>query len=293
MSTSATAFLVGSSLALLAAALEALVGRARHRLRETASNLAHFIGEAALTGAAGVGGLATFALVQPFAPVAWPSGVAGGIAAFLVYDLVLWLQHWLQHRVNILWALHHVHHQPTVFNFTVALRDTWLKLLEDAPVFVVLALLGLPFELVLAFQIARSAWGLFQHTQLVGRLGPLELWLATPSAHRVHHASNARYRDKNFGAVTILWDRLFGCYRTEDEVARFGTSDGWEPGDPLVDSIGPLACLWASLRAAPSWRARLVLLLGPPTAYLRPSTRATGRLRLLAGAALVALALSA
>ena len=93
-------------------------------------------------------------------------------------------------------------------------------------ILVVPALFGLPLAAAALGWLVKDLWGFAVHTRNIDKLGPLEWILATPSHHRVHHAINPIYRDKNFGFVTIVWDRLFGTYATEEEPVRYGLAGG-------------------------------------------------------------------
>jgi hypothetical protein len=110
-----------------------------------------------------------------------------------------------------------------------------------------------------------TVWKLLAHTRLVGRLGPLEWLLATPSQHRVHHGSNARFIDKNFGGALCVWDRLFGTFQEEDETPVFGNGAPARSWNPVVQNIEPWTELASRARAAGGWRGWFGALIMPPT----------------------------
>jgi len=138
--------------------------------------------------------------------------------AFVAVDFVYYWWHRLSHEVNFLWAAHVVHHQSEDYNLAVALRQAVVTSWTIIPFHAPLALLGVStpvFATVYAFSTLYQFW---IHTQLVGKIrGPADWVLNLPSHHRVHHAINPEYLDKNYGATLIVWDRLFGTY--EEEVA--------------------------------------------------------------------------
>jgi alkylglycerol monooxygenase len=139
------------------------------------------------------------------------------LVAFVGMDFIYYWWHRASHRMNLLWAAHVVHHQSEDFNLAVALRQGVLTPLTTVPFVLPLALIGIP---PVSYVVAASLNTLYQfwiHTELVGRLGPLERLLNTPSHHRVHHGRNDRYLDRNYGGVFIVWDRLFGTYEPEGE----------------------------------------------------------------------------
>jgi alkylglycerol monooxygenase len=160
------------------------------------------------------------------------------LIAFIGVDFAYYWWHRASHEVNVLWAAHIVHHQSEDYNLAVALRQavltSWTALLFYLP----LALLGVPpliFATTLAFSTLYQFW---IHTQLIGKVtGVLDYVLNLPEHHRVHHAVNPRFLDKNYGATLIVWDRWFGTYQREDEPPVYGITK------PLA-SFNPL---WAQL----------------------------------------------
>jgi alkylglycerol monooxygenase len=127
-----------------------------------------------------------------------------------------------------------------------------------------LALLGIPPLIYIVVASLSTLYQFWIHTELIGRLGPLEKVLNTPSHHRVHHARNPGYLDRNYGAVLIVWDRLFGTYAPERERPQYGITKPLRSFNALWAQVQPLAELTAISRAAPTWRDRLSVWLAPP-----------------------------
>jgi len=142
--------------------------------------------------------------------------VALWILLFLLTDFIWYWYHRLGHEVNLLWMAHIVHHQSEDFNYTASARITVLQALARTCFWAVLPLLGFPAGMITSLLLVHGLYPFFIHTQLVGKLGVLEYLLVTPSHHRVHHASNEEYLDKNYGDVLIVWDKLFGTFKKED-----------------------------------------------------------------------------
>ena len=140
------------------------------------------------------------------------------LALFLVVDFCFYLFHLAAHRVRFLWGVHEVHHASEHFNYTVAFRQSVLYAFVGVYAFFMPALLfGFPPEWVLGTLAANLLFQLLVHTQWLGRLpAPIEWLFNTPSNHRVHHARNPRYVDRNMGGVLMIWDHLFGTYAAED-----------------------------------------------------------------------------
>ena len=166
---------------------------------------------------------AAYFWVYSFAPIKLATtGWLPWAGALLLADFIWYWEHRFGHIVRILWAIHSVHHSSEKFNYSVALRLPWLGGLSRIPFLMPMALLGfspdvilLSFSLVLLYQI-------WVHTEYVGKIGVLEEILMTPSHHRVHHAVNPQYLDKNYGGILILWDKLFGTFVREQERPIYG-----------------------------------------------------------------------
>ena len=188
------------------------------------------------------------------------------IALFLLTDLVWYWYHRLAHEVNLFWSAHVVHHQSEDFNYTVSARITVFQAVVRSLFWAVLPLVGFPAEMISVFLLVHGLYPFFIHTQTIGKLGWLEYVLVTPSHHRVHHASNPAYLDRNYGDVLIIWDRIFGTFVEEEEEPVYG----------LTKPLGSHSFLWQhfhfglelvlALRQTPGLRAKIKLLFGPPDA---------------------------
>ena len=190
------------------------------------------------------------------------------VACFVLDDLAYYVFHRSAHRVRWFWASHITHHSSQHYNLSTALRQTWtgffsLGFLFRLPLF----LIGFPPAMVFFVAALNLIYQFWIHTEAVGRLPRwVEAVMNTPSHHRVHHATNARYLDRNYAGVFIVWDRLFGTFEPErdDDRPRYG----------LVRDLGSFHLLWAAfhewvgiakdVRRAPGWRARLGYLWMPP-----------------------------
>lgn len=189
------------------------------------------------------------------------------VVAVVAHDIAYYCFHRLSHRVNLLWASHVVHHQGEDYNFTVSLRQgaiaTWVTFLFYIP----LAWLGIPAFMFVVVHAAYQIYQFFVHTELIGRLGPLEWILASPHNHRVHHGRNGPYLDRNYGGFFIIWDRLLGTYVDERELPEVGTRDGLRSWSPLWANFGHYAKLAREARAARGLGAKLWIWLGPPEGH--------------------------
>ena len=130
----------------------------------------------------------------------------------------------MDHHCRLFWAVHVTHHSSEEFNITTGFRSSVFQPLYRGVYFAPLALLGFePLDIFFMYA-ATQIWGSFVHTQQIKKLGFIEKILVTPSHHRVHHASNSIYLDKNMGMILIFWDKLFGTFQEEldEEPVRFG-----------------------------------------------------------------------
>jgi alkylglycerol monooxygenase len=190
------------------------------------------------------------------------------IGYWLVGEMASYWIHRAEHRVRALWASHQVHHSSEDFSFTTAVRMPWTEMAYKPLTGLWAPLLGFPPIIYPVMGAVSLMVGQLQHTTLIGRLGPLERILMTPSNHRVHHASNARYLDRNFGGHTVLFDRLFGTWVAESpaEAPVYGLTHPVTATGPLGVVAGGFPRLWQDLRSTPGLRAKVALCAGPPTA---------------------------
>ena len=212
-----------------------LLTRKRMGFAETATNFAIALGNAFLErtvfGLVFVVGLVaaqTFAVT--LIPVTWWTW----LLALLAADFTYYWMHRFEHEIRILWAYHSVHHSSPEFNLTTALRLAWIEGAIEWLFFVPMILIGFSVAqtiLALLFVVTYQTW---IHTEKVGKLGWLDKLINTPSVHRVHHASNKHYHDKNYGGVLMVWDRLFGTYCSEQEKVAYGITTPLGTSNPFT-----------------------------------------------------------
>jgi alkylglycerol monooxygenase len=187
---------------------------------------------------------------EPGVGWAWLIGIVG-------VDFLYYWWHRASHEVNFLWAAHIVHHHSEDYNYAVALRQALVTGLTILPFLLPLALLGVPPVIYAACKGLNSLYQFWIHTELIGRLGPLERVLNTPSHHRVHHATNPQYLDKNYGGIVITWDRLFGSFAAERERPVYGTTKPLRSLNPLWANLHRLLEIAGLSARARGWRERV------------------------------------
>lgn len=148
------------------------------------------------------------------------SGVLLWLLLLIATDFLWYWYHRFAHEINIFWAVHVVHHQSEDFNYTVSARITVFQAIVRTGFWAVLSVIGFPASMITSVLLVHGLYPFFIHTRLIGKLGILEYILVTPSHHRVHHASNEKYLDKNYGDVFIIWDKLFGTFQKEEDDIR-------------------------------------------------------------------------
>ncbi|MBT8065891.1 MAG: sterol desaturase family protein [Gammaproteobacteria bacterium] len=188
-----------------------------------------------------------------------PSGLALWVLAALAWDFCYYWFHRFSHEISVLWAAHAVHHQSEDYNLSTALRQTSTGFLFGWIFYLPLFVIGFPLEVLITVNAINLIYQFWVHTQLVRRLGPLDRILVTPSNHRVHHAQNDRYIDKNYGGIFILWDRLFGTFEDEslDEPVVFGVRKPLANLNPFWANLQVYDYLLFDARKARRWRDKL------------------------------------
>lgn len=189
------------------------------------------------------------------------------VLAFVLQDFLYYWFHRASHHIRWFWASHIVHHSSRELNLSTAFRQSLMYPVSGMWLFwLPMMLLGFSPWLVLAVVSLNLAFQFFVHTQAIQRLGWLEWVLNTPSHHRVHHACNAKYIDKNFAGVLIVWDRLFGTFQPEDptEPCRYGITTNFQSNNPLVITFDEWRLMWLDWRQAPDWRGKFAVLTGAP-----------------------------
>ncbi|MGZ5271571.1 MAG: lysoplasmalogenase family protein [Ramlibacter sp.] len=188
----------------------------------------------------------------------------GWLPALLFYDFCYYWLHRAGHETALFWAAHVVHHQSQDYNLSTALRQTSTGVLLGWVFYLPMALAGVPplvFGVVALVDLLYQFW---VHTEHVPRLGWFDRWFCSPSNHRVHHAVNDRYLDRNYGGVLVVWDRLFGSFQEEDERCVYGTRSPLDSWDPLWSNAEVYCALARDSWHARSWADKLRVWFKPP-----------------------------
>ena len=188
----------------------------------------------------------------------------GWLIALVFYDFCYYWLHRAGHESAVFWAAHVVHHQSQDYNLSTALRQTSSGALLGWIFYVPMAIAGVPplvFGVVVLIDLLYQFW---VHTEHVPKLGWFDRWFCSPSNHRVHHAVNDNYLDKNYGGILIIWDRLFGSFREEDEKCIYGTRSPLNSWDPLWSNAEVYWALAKDSWHARNWGDKLRIWFKPP-----------------------------
>ena len=188
------------------------------------------------------------------------------IPCLVLLDFLFYVAHRVSHRVNIGWAAHIVHHSSDKFNFSTAIRQGWTQH-YFAVFYLPLSLIGFHPNVMISCYIISGAIQFIQHTELVGRLPyVIEFMFTTPAHHKVHHAQNPEYIDKNYGGIFIVWDRMFGTYAEEKTniPVIFGVPHYKKTYNLLTINFRYYITIWNEVISAKDWRTRLGFIFRHP-----------------------------
>ena len=202
-----------------------------------------------------------------FALVDIKPGVLTWVALLLGADFVWYWYHRFGHQINLFWGFHVVHHQSEEFNYTAGTRITIFQAVVRTAFWSVLPVIGFPAEMITTVLIIHGLYPFFTHTRLIGKLGILEYVLVTPSHHRVHHASNEEYLDKNYGDMFIIWDKLFGTFAKEEKEPVYGLTSQLESYSFLWQHFHYLIELSYAVRREQGLWNKLKMIFGRPADF--------------------------
>ena len=192
--------------------------------------------------------------------------------AFILQDFLYYWFHKASHHIHWLWAAHIVHHSSTKMNFSTAFRQSLMYPIAGMWVFwMPMILLG--FDPITVFSVValNLAYQFFVHTQAVNKLGLFEKVFNTPSHHRVHHAINKGYLDKNFAGVLIIWDKLFGTYAEEQasKPCKYGIIGQLDSNNPITITFHQWTYLATTTFKTKGFKAKFNVLFSYPTSALK------------------------
>lgn len=182
----------------------------------------------------------------------------------VVADFCQYWLHRLSHEVNILWAGHIVHHSMEEYNYAVALRQSFIESVYTWIFYLPLAFFGIPWQLFIMAYAISLIWQFLVHTRFIDKLGFIEYILMTPSSHRVHHGKNPQYIDKNYGALFVFWDKLFGTFEPEVEPVEYGITIPIQTQNPIWVNIHHHLHILKMMQKTKSFKNKIGVLTGKP-----------------------------
>jgi len=197
----------------------------------------------------------------------WHDGWLSFAVLFIGQDFLYYVFHRASHRVRWLWAAHVVHHSSERMNFSTAFRQSLMYPVAGMWVFwLPLAFVGFPPQQIVGVVLINLAFQFFVHTQAIGKLGWIEGVINTPSTHRVHHARNPKYIDRNYAGVLVIWDKWFGTFVAEDPAVPcdFGIIGQIHSYNPLTLTFHEWLTMFRDARRSHGLRAALGQLVCPP-----------------------------
>jgi sterol desaturase/sphingolipid hydroxylase (fatty acid hydroxylase superfamily) len=255
-------FIFNISLILIETLTDLMTSKKR-RWKDTGANFLIFIInqllEKTVVGSVGVICLMPFHWLTP---LSIPMNLLTWILAFFAADFTYYWMHRIEHEQRILWALHSVHHSSKDYNLSVSFRLSIIEGLIEWIFLIPMILIGFsPFQAIVGL-ILVAQFQTWIHTERIGKLGWLDKVFNTPSVHRVHHGSNKKYLDKNYGGFLIIWDRIFGTYQKEEEQVIYGLTKDINTNNALLINFIEFKSIIKDLKKCKSWKDRFKITFG-------------------------------
>lgn len=205
-----------------------------------------------------------FYFVHYFIPWQIPINIWTTLLAIVVIDFLYYVEHRVEHSVRVFWAYHSIHHSSPIYNFTTALRVSFITGFVTWIFNLPAIMLGFHPLIVFIAGGILYAYQIWEHTELIGKLGWFEKIFITPSQHRVHHGSDDIYLDKNFGGIFSIWDRMFGTFQEELHKPTYGITTPINTINPIKVHAFEYVRIFKDLMRAKGLREILGYLFRPP-----------------------------
>lgn len=253
---------------------ELLLSHFQHKkaytLKDTASNVYLMILNSVVDLLFRIIYIAILACIFQFAVMQWDRGFMYWFILLIAEDFIYYWLHRFDHEVRFFWATHVTHHSSEHLNFSVGFRSSVFQPLYRFIYFLPLAYFGFNAADIVFMYSATQIWGIFVHTEFIKKMGPLEYIFVTPSHHRVHHANNPKYLDKNMGMFLIFWDKLFGTFQPElpeeaYQPIKYGLTKNIENPNAVNIVFHEWKQMWKDVAMKGlSWKQRWNYVFGPP-----------------------------
>ena len=266
---------------ILLVVAEAIFGALMHRDlyegKDTAASLSMGVGNVLVSLVSKGLVFAIFTGVHRFALFAIGYQWWAWVLAFFADDFSNYWFHRTSHECRFFWASHVVHHSSQRYNLGTALRQTWTGGFFSFVFWLWMPLVGFQPIMIFTMQAISLLYQFWIHTEVVRHMGALELVLNTPSHHRVHHATNPQYIDRNHAGILIIWDRWFGSFEPEQQPCIYGLTANINTFNPLKIAFHEWIDIGRDLRRARSLGEKLMAVFGDPGAkYVKDEAAAPG-----------------
>ncbi|MGW8123170.1 sterol desaturase family protein [Roseivirga echinicomitans] len=194
-----------------------------------------------------------------------PNSLLVGVLAFIAYDFFYYWAHRMSHEVNLFWGGHSVHHQSEEYNLSVALRQSSTQIIWTFAFYIPMAVVGVHPLLLVTVSGFNLLYQFWIHTESIDKLPKwFEAVFNTPSHHRVHHARNPKYIDKNHAGTFIVWDKLFGTFKAEEERPIYGITKNLDSWNPVWANVAHYADMWGDIRTIPKMKDKIRYIFKKP-----------------------------
>lgn len=253
-------------LVTLEAIADAVMRRDLYEINDTAASLSMGVGNLLVSFVTKAVQFSLFTMLHRFAIFHIGYQWWAWLLVFFADDCTYYWYHRTCHGCRLFWASHVVHHSSQRYNLSTALRQTWTGSFTGLIFWVWMPILGFPPAMIMAIGSISLLYQFWIHTEFVRLMGPLERVLNTPAHHRVHHASNPRYIDRNHGGTLIIWDKLFGTFESEDsdDAPRYGLTKNIHTYNPVRIAFHEWADMFHDVQLAPGWRNKFSYVFGNP-----------------------------
>lgn len=186
------------------------------------------------------------------------------ILCILLIDFLYYWEHRLEHQIRALWSYHSIHHSSPIYNYTTALRVSFIDSFVTWVFYIPAILVGFHPYVVLLSILFMLTYQFWLHTEIIGNLGWFEKVFMTPSQHRVHHGADTIYLDKNYGAILCIWDRMFGSFQEELHTPTYGLTTPINTINPIKVHFIEYVSIFKDLKKAKSFKEAWYYLIKPP-----------------------------
>ncbi|WP_044212006.1 sterol desaturase family protein [Flammeovirga sp. OC4] len=208
--------------------------------------------------------LGAFFFIGEYIPWQIPVNTWTTLLCLILIDFIYYWEHVIEHKVRILWSYHSIHHSSPIYNYTTALRVSFIDGFITWIFYLPMVFIGFhPYVVFLCFFLVLM-YQFWLHTEIIGKLGWFEKVFMTPSQHRVHHGSDEIYLDKNFGALLSIWDRMFGTYQEEIHKPTYGITKPINTINPIMVHLVEYIDILRDLRKAKSIKEAWNYVTKPP-----------------------------